>query len=88
MSTVAASTLRTATLALDGTPTAVAPPTGMNQVLEIRAIGTVAWTYRHAAGDPGFPVAADLEVVIPVANAAEVLFAGTGTLSVAFFGNG
>lgn len=87
MATVAASTLRTVAVALGGTPTALVPPAALGQILEIRAIGSAAWTLRQAAADAGYPVAAGTEVVIPVARANQVLAAGSGTLSLVYFGN-
>lgn len=76
----------TLSVTLSGTPTASLKNSGVPNPHEVWGSCTGAWTFRFTAGGVGFPVAAGALVRIPCASR-EIYFAGTGTLSLAVFGD-
>ncbi len=82
--------LQSGSLALNGTPTQITIPAGI-QVEQIQASSGSAWNYRRAAADAAVAVAAGVIVTLPYevrtdAPAAPFLVDGAGTLSFSLFG--
>lgn len=55
--------------------------------VELWCTGSAAWSFQWAATDPAFPVAANTLVRIPHdLRSSPLLVAGSGTLTIAYFG--